>query len=148
MLVILWWVCVIVMASEKITSELCMTVYHSGQQKGGLHRKKGKKAKGSKLRKFYSGIHHMHCRNCNFVWWKVTTKASLGKWTSAECWVLVSRPGCESLLQDQMWGLPAFGRAQHGPGALPSHPLSFLHPFTQTYSQPSSNSPPFNFSVL
>lgn len=31
------------MASEKITSELCMTVYHSGQQKGGLHRKKGKK---------------------------------------------------------------------------------------------------------
>lgn len=31
-------------------------------------------------------------------------------------------------------GPPALGRAEHGPGALPSHPLSFLHQILSDHS--------------
>lgn len=99
-----------------------MTVYHSGQQKGGLHRKKG-----NKLRKFYSGIHHTRCGNCNYVWWKVTTKASLGKWPSPEWTECLSAGQGVASPPGSNVRPPALGRAEHGPGAFPSHPLSFLH---------------------
>lgn len=48
----------------------------------GWHIQGERKKKSSELSVFYSLIHHMHCMNCNHIWWNAVTKACLGKWSS------------------------------------------------------------------
>lgn len=114
-------------------------MYHSGQQKGGLHRKKGKKAPKVASSESFIEVSITHTagavimageklppkdplENCQ-------VQSGLSACQLARVWV--SPPGPNV-------GPPALGRAEYGPGALPSHPLSFLHLILSDHSDIST----------
>lgn len=118
----------------------------------GWHIQGERKKKSSELSMFYSLIHHMHCMNCNHIWWNAVTKACLGKWSShgglSASQNRYQHAWGESLLQAYISGHQT-GKAGYGhrlqvlfPSLPPVFP-SFNWPLQVTptlYSKPSSNS--------
>lgn len=131
--------CVIIMASEKNHLwALPDSVSLRTAERWITQEEREKNPKGSKLGKFYRGIHHTHCWSCNYGWWKVATKGSLRKLSSPEWTECLSAGQGVGFSPRPNVGPPALGRAEYGPGALPSHPLSFLHLILSDHSDIST----------
>lgn len=148
------------MASKKITAVLGMAVYHSGLQKGGVHRKKGKKKVSSYQSFIVASITHttrtvtmfgeMFSPEQPSVSGQVQrglTACQQARYQHAQGEGLSSRTKCGATCswQGRTWTWT--------PGALPSHPLSFASPdpfrsFRHIHSPPPTHFYFFFFALL